>query len=190
MGHIVEEAVPQFSIENSFLGLKINFYSSLAICNLLAFQYNRPIDSDHLEPVILTAYQEAQKLTAVDMVLTQTRMNAVRREMAPFFDKYDLFLTPTTITPAVPLDTLNTIQDISPDEFFFKCGGFCPNTSVFNITGQPAISLPLAQSKSGLPIGAHFSARFGREDMLIRLASAFEEAMPWKDRQPPVYVSS
>jgi amidase len=190
MGHIVEQTVPRVNNENSFLGLKFCFYSSLAVCNLFSLLYDRPIDGDHLEPVILRAYQEAQKLTAFDMVLTQTKMNAVRREMAPFFDEYDLLLTPTTTKPAVPLGTLDTVQDISTNRFFFNAGGFCPNTSVFNITGQPAISLPLGQSESGLPIGAQFVARFGEEATLIRLAAAFEEAMPWRDRKPPVHASN
>jgi amidase len=59
----------------------------------------------------------------------------------------------------------------------------------FNVTGQPAISLPLGQTNSGLPVGVQFVARFGEEATLIRLASKFEQAMPWRDRIPPVHVS-
>jgi amidase len=58
-----------------------------------------------------------------------------------------------------------------------------------NVTGQPAISLPLGQSRSGLPIGLQFIARFGEERKLIRLASSLEREMPWHDRIPPVHVS-
>ena len=60
---------------------------------------------------------------------------------------------------------------------------------LFNLTGQPAISLPLGVSDSGLPIGVQLIARFGREDLLLRLASALEQAMPWQARQPPVHVA-
>ncbi len=60
---------------------------------------------------------------------------------------------------------------------------------LFNVTGTPSISLPLGQSESGLPIGVQFAASFGDEAALIRIAAAFEEAMPWKDRTPPVHVS-
>ncbi len=60
---------------------------------------------------------------------------------------------------------------------------------LFNVTGTPSISLPLGQSESGLPIGVQFAAPFGDEAALIRIAAAFEKAMPWKDRLPPVHVS-
>ena len=60
---------------------------------------------------------------------------------------------------------------------------------LFNVTGSSSVSLPLIQSKSGLPIGVQFAAPFGDEAALIRIAAAFEEAMPWLDRIPPVHVS-
>ncbi len=69
----------------------------------------------------------------------------------------------------------------------------CDETKVFtspaNVTGQPAITLPLGQSKSNLPIGVQFIARFGEEDKLIRIASSLEQKMPWRERIPPVHVS-
>jgi amidase len=190
MGHVVEEASPSYNIENAFLGRKVNLISYKMNCDMLSSKLKRPVDSNHLEPVSLATYQSAKKFSAEDMVITQIRLNAVRREIAPFFNKYHLLLTSTTSVPAVQFGLLDTNHDISPDEHMHKIVGFCPNTSVFNATGQPAISLPLAQSESGLPIGAHFVARFGREDTLIRLASAFEEAMPWRDRKPPVHASN
>lgn len=61
---------------------------------------------------------------------------------------------------------------------------------LFNVTGTPSISLPLGESESGLPIGVQFAAPFGDEATLIRIAAAFEEAMPWKDRIPSVHVSN
>ncbi len=64
-----------------------------------------------------------------------------------------------------------------------------PFTAVFNVTGQPAISLPLAMSSDGLPIGVQIAAGHGREDLLIRLALQLEEAMPWAGRRPPVHAS-
>jgi amidase len=61
-----------------------------------------------------------------------------------------------------------------------------PNTQLFNQTGQPAISLPLAWSAEGLPIGVQLAAALGREDLLVRIASQLEAAQPWANRRPPL----
>jgi amidase len=61
---------------------------------------------------------------------------------------------------------------------------------LFNASGLPAISLPLCQSSAGLPIGIQFAAGFGKEDLLIRVASVFEEALPWAERKPPVHMDN
>jgi Asp-tRNA(Asn)/Glu-tRNA(Gln) amidotransferase A subunit family amidase len=75
------------------------------------------------------------------------------------------------------------------DAFIKRTGEFSPFTSLFNITGQPAISLPLAISEGGLPIGVQFVARFGNEALLLQLATYFEQAMPWRDRRPAMHAS-
>jgi amidase len=66
-----------------------------------------------------------------------------------------------------------------------RMGNYAMFTSLFNITGQPAISLPLHRTADGLPIGVQLVAAYGREDVLIRLASQLEQAKPWADRHPP-----
>ena len=66
---------------------------------------------------------------------------------------------------------------------------FTTFTSPFNVTGQPAISLPLHWNDEGLPIGVQLVAAYGREDLLIRVASQLEEATPWADRLPPLHAS-
>ena len=68
----------------------------------------------------------------------------------------------------------------------FLCGCF---TAAFNATGQPAISLPLHWSEDGLPIGVQLVAPLGREDLLLRVASQLEQAVPWADRTPPTFAA-
>ena len=63
-----------------------------------------------------------------------------------------------------------------------------PFTAAFNVSGHPAISLPLGQSRSGLPIGVQLAAALGREDLLLQVAAQLEQAMPWVERQPPIFA--
>ena len=102
-----------------------------------------------------------------------------------------MLLTPSLIRLPEPHGKYSQdVTDVDPFGFFLRCNETDIFMGLFNVTGQPAISLPLFQSKSGLPIGMHFAAHFGDEASLIRIGSAFEEAMPWKDRKPPVHVSA
>jgi amidase len=99
---------------------------------------------------------------------------------------FDVLLTPTLGEPPVPLGTFQT-----PDEpmlGFMRAATFVPFTPLGNMTGQPAISLPLYWNTGGLPIGSQLQAAYGREDLLVRVASQLEQARPWADRIPPVHV--
>ena len=100
---------------------------------------------------------------------------------------YDLLLTPTMGEIAPPLGSFDDSGDDPMDAFHraVQSGVF---TVIPNMTGQPAISLPLGMSESGVPIGVHLVAPFGREDLLIRVAAQIERAQPWADRRAPVYA--
>ena len=86
----------------------------------------------------------------------------------------------------MPLGTF--VDDDTPVLGFVRAASFAPFCAGFNITGQPAISLPLGTSDDGLPIGVHLVAAYGREDLLVRVASQVEQAAPWIDRIPPVHA--
>ena len=120
-------------------------------------------------------------ITAIGVLSAQTR--AVEQWWA---DGYDLLLTPTLAEPPVELGTFDTPDN--PILGFMRAAQFTPFTPIFNITGQPAISLPTAMSSDGLPIGIHLVAAYGREDLLIRVASQIETAAPWIDRLPAVHA--
>jgi len=191
MGHIVEAAKPQFDLEPYFKALGVLWNSSLGYtCDLLAQKMDRPVDTHHLEPVTLKVYNNSRKISAADVIGARAALNATRRKVGEFFEKYDLLLTPTTAQLPVAIGTIHQNQDVALEDWYLGTAQFNAFTSLFNATGLPAISLPLCQSAAGLPLGIQFAAGFGKEDLLIRIAGAFEKALPWIDRRPLVHVST
>ena len=102
--------------------------------------------------------------------------------MAAFFNKYDFWLTPTLGKPPVPLGTFTYEGD--PFDLRRRLAEFVPFTWVSNLTGQPGMSVPLHWNGDGLPIGVHFTGKFGDESTMFRIASQLEVALPWANRIP------
>jgi len=125
-----------------------------------------------------------RSLTASQYLDAVSAVHQFNREMASWWDGgYDLLITPTIPEPPPPLGEL--VPDSNePLKGFMRSGLLVPFVVPFNITGQPAISLPLCQTEGGLPIGIQLVAAFGREDLLFRIASQLEVVMPWADRKP------
>jgi amidase len=98
---------------------------------------------------------------------------------------HDLLLTPTVGEPPPPHGSFDATRE-APFAGFVRAGTFVPFTTQSNISGQPAISLPLHWTADGLPVGVQLVGAFGREDLLIRVAAQLEAAAPWADRRPPV----
>jgi Asp-tRNA(Asn)/Glu-tRNA(Gln) amidotransferase A subunit family amidase len=110
-------------------------------------------------------------------------MHALGREVSRFFERYDVLLTPTMATPPLPLGALSaSSSDLEQYvQNLLLTVGF---TQIFNVTGHPAMSVPLFWNGAGLPIGTQFTGRFGDEATLFQLASQLEQARPWFDRRP------
>jgi len=132
------------------------------------------------------ALPAAALLRSLDWLLRTTRLVAEWWTPADGRQEggFDLLLTPTLAEPPVPLGTFDP-QPGFPLAGFMRAGAFTPFTPPFNVTGQPAISLPLAQTADGLPVGVQLVAAYGREDVLLRVAAQLEEAEPWAGRRPP-----
>lgn len=186
LGHEVIQAAPEFSWEMFFDATVVYWTANIcALVTLIANIAGREINQSTLEATTLACYEHGKKLKATDLLHADAISNQIRRSFATFFQEYDLLLTPSTASPPLPVGSLNA-NDASMDavawsEHLFN---FTPFTPLFNMTGQPAISLPLAQTKSGLPLGMHFAARFGDETTLLQLARQFEQAKPWPHIAP------
>ena len=102
--------------------------------------------------------------------------------MAKFHQGYDIVLSPTLAKPPVPLGVLSLSQDLA--RFSKEAIEFSPYTALYNVTGQPSMSVPLHWTPDGLPIGVMFSGRFGEDVVLFRLAAQLERVQPWMNRKP------
>ncbi|UMG93095.1 amidase [Nocardioides sp. TF02-7] len=98
---------------------------------------------------------------------------------------YDLVLTPTLAQPPLPVGAIR--DDADPAADFAAQMMFTPYTSAWNVTGMPAVSLPLHQTPDGLPVGVMLAARPAEEELLLSVAAQVEAAAPWRDRHPPVW---
>lgn len=188
MGHHVEEASPTFDYSNFREATATFWCANIALwITQINEMTGRPINNDTLEATTLACHQYGLGLKATDMATAFGIMNMVSREVAGFFQRFDVLITPTTALLPQEIGTYNA-NDPTLDAFGWTDHIFsiAPFTALFNMTGQPAISLPLSMSASGLPIGTQFVGRSGREDVLFRLSSELERAMPWDNLHPKV----
>ncbi len=124
-----------------------------------------------------------QERNAAEHVLALQRLQRGSLDVARFFQSRDVWLTPTLAEPPVPLGTFDAAPD-DPLKGFRRAMDFVPFTPIANVTGQPAMNVPLFWNDEGLPIGTHFVGRYGDEATLFRLAAQLETARPWADRWP------
>ncbi len=190
-GHELVEASPVFDYEEYLHAVCIAWSFGLyAGIDMFAAATGRTISEETLEPVMLSYYKYSKGLTGADMMMTEFALNKFTRTFGKFFEQYDMLLTPTLVKLPEPLGKYTKMRtDIDYVGYMRLCDEIRVHTPAANVTGQPAITLPLGHSQSGLPIGVQFIARFGEEGALIRLASSLEREMPWRDRIPPVHAS-
>jgi amidase len=168
LGHHVAAAWPK-ALEDKTFGSK---FGALWSANMglsqrrFGDQLGRPMEDREFEPMNRIQADFAKHLTSVDYGLALSAVAQYRRAVQSWWhDGWDLLLT------------MSPIQ---------RAGQFVPFTPPFNTSGQPAISLPLEWTAEGLPVGVQLVAAYGREDVLIRLASQLEQANPWAHRTPEI----
>jgi amidase len=191
LGLAVTEAAPAFDYA-AFLEAQIDLWCAhtAATIDAVAHALGRAPSDSNLQTTTWAVYRAGKDMPATKFLAAEAVYNDIARRVAGFFRQHDILLTPTSTVLPLPLDThdLNApgagVRDLfdhlAPIEAF---------TALFNCTGQPALSLPLHWSQSGLPIGVQLAARPGAEATLFRLAAALEQALPWRHRRPPVHVA-
>jgi amidase len=186
LGHVVEEAAPDYDAESLFREFEyLTFDSSAADVQAWEQRLGRRATDADIEPLTWYLVERGRPRTAADHINGVATLRAVARDAAAFFQSYDLFLTPTNPTPALMHSELTPTAANVEQVWEVELGAGC-FTIPANVLGAPAMSVPLDWSAAGLPVGSHFTAAVGREDLLLRLAGQLEAARPWAQRWPPV----
>jgi amidase len=190
LGHHVEREYPKAIADPALVDKFTVLWWSGLLAEMRMWEQvvGKQMTERDVEPLTWTLAQLAAATSAVDLLDAYATVNDYSRAVQSWWDDHDLLLTPTLGEVPVPLGTFQT-----PDEpilGFARAATFVPFTPEFNVTGQPAISLPLHVNAQGLPIGVQLVAAYGREDVLLRVASQLEQAQPWADRRPAVHAST
>jgi amidase len=186
LGHTVEERTPD-GWQVSFLEQPFNLLYASAIASGVRFgaQISKRAPAPELvEHLTWRFYQMGISKSAVELLEAQLQLQSYARQIiATFFSQYDVLMTPGLGLRPLPIGTLDTVNGDEAE--FQKAIVFTPFTAMWNITGQPAITLPLAHGADGLPVGVQFVGRPLAEGTLLALAAQLEAAQPWADRRPP-----
>ena len=191
LGHHVEKATPVFDWDAFMLAHYRTWGGFVAeSVHAVSAMTGLAPGPDTLEASVLAGYEYGRSLTVIDMAAASAIINTVSRTLGHFFSGYDVLLTPTTNTPALPLGYLDADDpQLGHEEWTRRIFDVVSFTPLFNVTGSPAVSLPLAVSSTGLPIGIQVAADHCGEATLLALAGQLERATPWSDRRPVVHAA-
>ena len=190
LGHDVAEAAPSFD-GDVLVGPLLTVWAvanadDAAFCERVL---GRRLRADELEDTTWELVEYGRSRSAAQLVEAVAGFGEACRAIAPFFEQYDAWLTPTLARLPPPLGVLNQSQG-GALAWQVMDSTFNPWNAIANITGNPAMSLPLAWSASGLPVGVLLTGRYADEATLYRLASQLESARPWASRLPPVHATT
>ncbi|MEC8024485.1 MAG: amidase family protein, partial [Myxococcota bacterium] len=203
LGHTVTEACPAYPKDDMVRAYFLTVAAGTArfVETTSAAAGCAPKFSDY-EPATWLLALIGWKTSAPELLQAQVVMQRAARDVAEFFDAYDVFVTPTTARPAARIGELavspaeyrqvavlrhlafKPVLDYALSKMATGKLAYTPNTQLFNQTGQPAMSVPLYWNGDGIPVGTQFAGRFGDEATLFSLASQLEKARPWARRHP------
>jgi amidase len=176
LGHDVVEAAPPWEEDDVGLAFLVVWQVGPAL---------QPVpDLSLLTPLNRELVESAQAASAADYARTVARLQAYARRVVAFWRDHDLVLTPTLAMPPVPIGWQEAADGAV--EQLLRNLAFTPFTSVANLTGLPAMSLPLHWTEEGLPVGVQAIGPPAGDALLVRLAAQVEAARPWADRRPPI----
>ena len=143
-----------------------------------------PAQEEQLRPFTRYMRERGRQVTAEQLIEAQGYLQFMVRAALAVLNGYDAVLTPTLAAPPVPV---GYFEEVPPPENFERQKRFAPFAAMFNVSGQPAVNVPLFWNSAGLPIGVMLAGRMGEEGTLISLSAQLESARPWRDRHPALW---
>lgn len=185
LGHHVEHAALPVDFERTNAGMLATLcVSVLEALKERSAQLGRVWTEDDVETVTWRLAEMGRQYDGVSYAQARAAFDEAGRAMAVLHGRYDIVLSPTLAEPPVPIGVLS-LSPVDFDAYIKAVTAFGPFTALYNMTGQPAMSVPLYWSADSLPIGTMFAAAYGNEGLLFRLAGQLERARPWRGRLPP-----
>ncbi len=186
LGHDAEEASPEVSAEEVFEAIRIIMAAGVAsTVAQYAAARGRPASPSEFENVTWQIAQIGSEAPASAYVTAAQTLHRVGRQVGRFFEKYDVLITPTLSKPPLQLGILDMMSE-DAEAYIEALWGYASLTPLFNVSGGPAMSVPLHWTPDNLPVGVQFVSRYADEALLFRLGAQLEEAKPWARRRPPV----
>jgi amidase len=189
-GHVVEETHPDALDDPESVTAYVTVVSS-AVARALevaAGKVGRPLGGDDVEPLTWALAEHGRTVSATALLGTIEYVHGFGRRLAAWWEGgFDLLLTATQAAPPPELGYLTSTRE-EPFRAFVRAAPFGVCTLPFNLSGQPAISLPVHATADGLPIGVQLIAPYAREDLLVTIAAQLEQSLPWADRLPPIHA--
>lgn len=191
MGHQVEEAAPALDYER--LNEVQNILMATGVATMLRrieSARGKVVAPPEIEPMTEMVRRAVSEWTQYDYAQALGEMHGIGRTMGNFLTGYDVILQPVTATPAPGLGEINYQAGDDLETYTRRFKRVSAFTHLYNMAGQPSMSLPLAMSQQGLPIGVMLSGRVGDDALLYSLAGQIEQAQPWAGRRPPIYAGA
>ena len=184
LGHHVEEIDPPWAASGLLSDFTRAFGPQISLATFLGGMLaGREPNADDVEPLTWTMWEESNRHTAIELLASQTKLEGFARQIVAFLAPYDIVLTPALA--ARPL-RIGEVHGKGPDPMahYRRSGAFTPYTAIVNVTGLPAISIPLYHGDDGLPLGVQLIGPPAGEEVVLRVAAQLERAQPWADRWP------
>jgi amidase len=188
LGHQVEEITPPWSNLNLLPDFTRAFGPMVSMVTAIGGRLRgRDPTEEDVEPLTWLLWERARTQDTITFLTAEGRLQSVARSIVSFLAPYDIVVTPALARRPV---LIGEIDGLGPDPWgnYQRSGHFTPFTAIANVTGQPAVALPLYHGEDGLPLAVHLVGRPAREDILLSLATQIEQALPWAERVAPLVL--